>query len=349
MATGGIEDRIQEGLMTDEEAVNLKAMFNEMGARPKARTKEELQHWLLDYAASLKCGPQTHTQSPAPQVITVSGRKPWLVKFSADHGNEGYDLWRHQLHSLIKEKHPEKDIFDAIRSLLHGKAGSIVVRLGTEASITDILEKMDSVFGEVGTEADLLAALYSARQGPAESVSDWGCRLETLFDAAKRQATIPDNPDEVLRSVFWAGLRQELKDVSAYHSDTIRTFDELRTALRRIEKQHMKPSTEKMKSAACKSAQERDKEKSKEDKPDKAGYERLETMIQQMSTKFSNEIKGQERKWLKRQLAGLTMDRELHLPIGFQGDNTQDSMGEEEVDWNLVVVEEVTVNRIQGR
>ena len=34
------------------------------------------------------------------------------------------------------------------------------------------------------------------------------------------------------------------------------------------------------------------------------------------------------------------MDRELHLPIGFQGDNTQDSMGEEEVDWNLVVVEE---------
>ena len=52
MATGGIEDRIQEGLMTDEEAVNLKEMFNVMGARPKARRKEELQHWLLDYAAS---------------------------------------------------------------------------------------------------------------------------------------------------------------------------------------------------------------------------------------------------------------------------------------------------------
>ena len=49
--------------MTDEEAVNLKAMFNEMGARPKARTKEELQHWLLDYAASLKSEPQ-RTRSP---------------------------------------------------------------------------------------------------------------------------------------------------------------------------------------------------------------------------------------------------------------------------------------------
>ena len=175
MATGEIEDRIQGGVMTDEEDVNLKAMFNEMGAQPKARTKEELQHWLLDYAASLKSEPQMHTQSTAPQVITVSGWKPWLVKFNADHGNEGYDLWRHQVHSLIKEKHPEKGIFDAIRLSLHGKASSIVVRLGAEASITDMLKKMDSIFGEVDTEADLPAALYSARQGPIESVSDWGC------------------------------------------------------------------------------------------------------------------------------------------------------------------------------
>ena len=43
------------------------------------------------------------------------------------------------------------------------------------------------------------------------------------------------------------------------------------------------------------------------------------------------------------------MDQELHLPIGFQGDNTQDSMGEEEVDWDLVVMEVVTINRTQGR
>ena len=54
------------------------------------------------------------------------------------------------------------------------------------------------------------------------------------------------------------------KFFSAYHFDTIRTSDELHSALCRIEKQHMKPSTEKMKSAACKSAQEQDKEKSKE-------------------------------------------------------------------------------------
>ena len=92
MVAEGTQERIQEGVMADEEAVNLKAMFNEMGAHDKARSKEDLQHRLLDYAKSLKPDPQMNTESPTPQVITVSGQKPWLVKFSADCGNEGYDL-----------------------------------------------------------------------------------------------------------------------------------------------------------------------------------------------------------------------------------------------------------------
>lgn len=55
------------------------------------------------------------------------------------------NLWQHQLISLSREGHNDKDIFDAIRSSLHGKAGSIMVRLGTDATVTDILENMNSV------------------------------------------------------------------------------------------------------------------------------------------------------------------------------------------------------------
>ena len=60
-----------------------------------------------------------------------------LVKGHTD--SEGYDLCRHQLTSLIKAGHTDKDIFDAIRSPLHGKAGNVIVRLGTEATVQDIL------------------------------------------------------------------------------------------------------------------------------------------------------------------------------------------------------------------
>ena len=111
----------------------------------------------------------------------------------------------------------------------------------------------------------------------------------------------------------------------------------------------MKTSTEKMKSAICKSPQERDNEKSKEDKPDKAGYERLETMIQQMSTKFSNEIKGLRKEMTETPIGRTDYGSGTPPSNRFPRDSTQDSMGEEEVDWNLVVVEEVTVNIIQGR
>lgn len=114
MATRGIKDKIQETAMTDEEAVNLKAMFNEVGAQPKARLKEELQSWLLDYAASLKPEPPANTGTAVPQVITVCdpnhGLSSSVLVMICGGTNDGYDLWRHQAHSLIKEKCPEKDV-----------------------------------------------------------------------------------------------------------------------------------------------------------------------------------------------------------------------------------------------
>ena len=115
--------------------------------------------------------------------------------------------------------------------------------------------------------------------------------------------------------MFLAGLSQELEDVSAYHFNTIRTFDELCTALHRIEKQHMKLSSEKMKSAACKLAQEWDK-KSKEDKLDMAGYERLETMTQERFTKCSNEINGLRKEMTET--AASKIDYGLGIPFSSQ-------------------------------
>ena len=103
-------------------------------------------------------------------------------------------------------------------------------------TVTDILEKMNNDFGDIDTDADVLATFYGTRQGPEETVADWGCRLEWLLDIAKRQAQIPGNPQEALRNMFWSGLRQELKDVSAYQFNNIKSFDELCIALRRIER-----------------------------------------------------------------------------------------------------------------
>ena len=116
----------------------------------------------------------------------------------------------------------------------------------------------------------MLATFYGARQGPEETVADWGCRLEWLLDIAKRQAQIPGNPQEALRNVFWSGLRQELKDVSAFQIDSIKSFDELYIALRRIERQHAKLPSKVAKTVGCRSAQDKEKKTEKEDKQEKS-------------------------------------------------------------------------------
>nr|KAG5713714.1 hypothetical protein BaRGS_024341 [Batillaria attramentaria] len=84
-----------------------------------------------------------------------------------------YSLWRYQLLSLQREGHTEKDIKDAIRASLHGKAGYVVVRMGTDVTIQEIVAKMDSIYGQVKSEADVLASFYGAKQEETETVAEW--------------------------------------------------------------------------------------------------------------------------------------------------------------------------------
>ena len=93
--------------------------------------------------------------------------------------------------------------------------------------------------------------------------------------------------------MFWSGLRQELKDVSAYQFDSIKSFDELRMALRRIERQHAKLPSKVSKTAGCRSAQDKEKKTEKKDKQEKSELAELKASIQQLTAEM-NEMKKQQ-------------------------------------------------------
>ncbi|XP_076470830.1 uncharacterized protein LOC143300785 [Babylonia areolata] len=294
MATGG-ED--VDRPLSEEEETTLEKIFTALGSRPKTDSKEALRQWMANVVASqpwlsadmpsaesVKTSNQQQghhefadseppvAQHLAQPVISVVGRKPWLTKFG---GEEGYDLWRHQLLSLHRENHSSQDIADAIRASLQGKAGSLLVSLGPDATVDEILTKLDSIYGQVDEDADVLAAFYSARQGQSETVADWSCRIEGLFSRVRRLSDINGGTDEALRQMFWTGLRQELKDASAYQFDTIKSFDELRKAIRRVEKHPLAPvKTEK---TVCNVTQSQ---------PRKDHSESLEAMVKQLSSEL---------------------------------------------------------------
>lgn len=307
-AVGGEEEQP----LTELEIETLQKLFSSMGARPKTESKEDLRQWLTTFKALQPPATTTPLQPPAittaaatpmvtahqstsanagpasaasglyvssasapPTVVNVLGRKPWLMKFS---GDDGYDLWRHQLLSLIQERHRSQDLADAIRASLQGKAAALLISLGPQATVEAILAKLDSVYGQVDDSADVMASFFSARQASTETVADWSCRIEGLFGRVQRLSATTVSTED-LRQMFWTGLRQELKDASSFHYETVKDFDNLRKVLRRIEKQHPPQQQQSAKSGRnpCNAVQ-------KERNTDTT--ETLIAMVKQLSSEF---------------------------------------------------------------
>jgi hypothetical protein len=78
--------------------------------------------------------------------------------------------------------------------------------LDLKLQLEAILAKLDSVYGQVDDNADVMASFFSARQGPIESVADWSCRIEGLFGRLRRLSGTAVSTED-LRQMFWTGLR----------------------------------------------------------------------------------------------------------------------------------------------
>lgn len=87
----------------DLEFPTLKEQYEKMGARPKETETREGKHRVPNTLSQYLPDPtaQQAGRLVPPAVFTV--RKPWLIKFTDDHGSEGYDIGRHQLTSIIRE------------------------------------------------------------------------------------------------------------------------------------------------------------------------------------------------------------------------------------------------------
>lgn len=82
------------------------------------------------------------------------------------------------------------------------------MRLGTDIRTEDILHKFDSAYGVVETNNALLAKFYSAKQRQEGNIQVLPRRLDnTWFKALQHGLVEQHNMDEMLRSIFWKGLR----------------------------------------------------------------------------------------------------------------------------------------------
>ncbi|CAG2194046.1 unnamed protein product [Mytilus edulis] len=169
---------------------------------------------------------------------------PRISAFSGDaKTGTPYDLWRYEVQCLIKTGHTHETITMAIRRSLRGDASKVPMRLGPEATIDDIIDKMDSIYGSVDQPKALLGQFYTARQQDDEDVARWACRLEEILSKAKNRKNVTEeNINDMLTSKLFDGLRPEMKNIVRYKKDTITDFHSLLKATREIENQpNLKP------------------------------------------------------------------------------------------------------------
>ena len=216
---------------TPEETTKLVEALKELGVKPDLSDKNALKAWMENYG-------KTDSGTPASNTLLYS---PKVSVFSGETRDTSFDLWLYEVECLVKEgSYSPETIKQAVRKSLRGEAAKVAMRLGTSATVEDLTTKLKGIYGTVDLGETLLGQFCDAQQRPGEDVSSWSCRLEDLFDKVKESGQVKtDAMPDLLRSRFWGGLKQPLKDASGHLFQSITDYDKLRIEMRRIEKRDM--------------------------------------------------------------------------------------------------------------
>ena len=106
----------------------------------------------------------------------------------------------------------------------------MTVTLGHKATSQEIIDKLESVFGNVATGATVLQEFYTASQRADESVTLWGIRIEPIVQRAVEKGYIsPDQKNTMLKDRFWCYLYYtDLRNTKKVYYVQTESFDMLR-------------------------------------------------------------------------------------------------------------------------
>lgn len=251
---------------SSEEAKDLAAVFTSMGVKPRVTSPEELQAWMLQYLSEQKRLPTQVTPESvsAPvaeddekdtsfaanaagtiKVVMPQEKVGMSCYFSGGTKDTPYDLWRYEVDCLkedvTSQSYSESQVHKAVRKSLRGDAARVAMRLGTKSSLTELLTKMDDLFGDRARRQQIMKEFYSASQGDGEDVLAWSYSLESILDRATKLGKVQEaDRNEMLCDQFWTGLKPQYQTGTEHKFDNIKDFDKLRSEMRLVEQERNK-------------------------------------------------------------------------------------------------------------
>ena len=115
--------------------------------------------------------------------------------FSGDPKVKGGEVpiesWKYEVECLQGDKHLDTDTLGLIvRRSLRGGGRADSSPHGCGASVNDIVQKLEGLYGTVESGAVLLQQLSDSKQGAEESISSYSARLQLAINKAEQRGGI---------------------------------------------------------------------------------------------------------------------------------------------------------------
>lgn len=223
--------------MTQDKTTPQPAQDKDTGAKPKftfvnpgVSPVPRLQHILNMTQPNTSYIAQTHI----PKLPFFSGSE------EPQKGECSYEVWNFEVKCLQNSPDLQEHVLlQSVRNSLKGSARSLLVPLGENAKVADILNKLDGFYGNVSSGETLIQSFYNDYQKDDESIVSYGSRLEQTISRAIRCGHMElSAKDAMLRSKFWTGLKsQELRNSTRHLYDSVKDFQLLLREIRKVDQE----------------------------------------------------------------------------------------------------------------
>lgn len=195
-----------------------------------------------------------------PAAIAGHGQTPPRIsQFSGDAGKDvSYAQWQFEVRGLQRDgNYSEALMLQAVRRSLRGTATEVLLHLGEDVKLNNVVSKFNLVFGNILPADTILEQFYTARQRDTETAATWACRLEDLMAQLRvkdAMVTAGDTAKSMLHSKFYSGLRSGiLRNALRHKYDAGDSFEDLLMAARvaELEEQSEKKTTAKVHQATA--------------------------------------------------------------------------------------------------
>lgn len=181
----------------------------------------------------------------------VTATPPQLPQFSGgdNKGNIIYQQRAYEVKGLLQSQiYSEALVLQAVRRSLRGTAADVLLNLGHQVEVSEVLRKMEQVFGNILPPEKLLEQFYSSQQREEQRAAVWACRLEDTLTQLRSKKSAPlsaEGAADMLRTKFFSGLRPGLVITSLrYRFDSSAPYEDLLVAARVAEMEEEKDKKE---------------------------------------------------------------------------------------------------------